>query len=107
MEDGWELYLIYLAFIPLSILLVLLLLQGLGQDLIFILLGFSLTIGSFVVYKYSPRGSYSTKLAIGVASVAFWAFQFIHLYLKSGFEPFTFVLFVVASYIMFVISQER
>ena len=107
MKRGIEFLLIYIAFIPISIFLIVFVMNDVGAGIALPLFGYALTTGSFVAYKYFPNDLFNAKLALAVGTVAFWLFQIADAYSRSAFEPVLIVFFILSSYILWIISIEK
>ena len=106
MDEGWELILLYLAFIPLAILLLYLVSLGLGSGILMPVLGASLTIASFVIYRFLPKKD-ATKLFLAVASASVWLFELLRSALSSDFNPLYLGLFILSTIVLLLVYGER
>lgn len=106
MRFEWALALIYLAFIPIATFLVAMVIIALGLHIAAYALGFSLMISSFMLSRFLPKEE-GLADALAVASLSFWLFTFLSSFMRSGFDPLLFALFVLSSWVLYVVSIEK
>ncbi len=105
MKEGTIFVLAYLLFVPLAIYAAMVVSSELDISMMW-LMGFALSFASATGYKYLPKKG-KAKRAMGIASFAFWLFLLIDSYIRSGFDAVVFIMFILSSFVMYLMAIEK